>query len=103
MCLPCWWVSRGSETSENRPGHGPERGPEHGDARWAARIPRAAPTGHVRPADDLGCYLIQASTLARLASTHFLAAASGVILSTAMYFATAFWSSFVQLNFFTRS
>src|SRR3954451_3456758 len=58
----------------------------------------APPTG--RPRAD---YLIQASTLARLASTHFLAAASGVILSTAMYLATVFWSSFVQLNFFTRS
>lgn len=76
------------------------------DAAWGAAMPggrRTPPTGPVRPAFDLGCYLIQASTLARLASTHFLAAASGVILSTAMYFATAFWSSFVQLKFFTRS
>ena len=58
----------------------------------------APPTGRPRAG-----YLIQASTLSRLASTHFLAAASGVILSTAMYLATVFWSSFVQLNFFTRS
>lgn len=48
-------------------------------------------------------YLIQASTLPRLASTHFFAAASGAILSTAMYLATVFWSSFVQVKFFTRS
>ena len=62
-----------------------------------ARVSRA---GH--PAYR-GVYLSQASTLSRLASTHFFAAASGAILSTAMYLATVFWSSFVQLNFFTRS
>lgn len=48
-------------------------------------------------------YLTQASTLPGFAFTHFSAAASGVILSTAMYLATRFWSSFVQLKFFTRS
>lgn len=48
-------------------------------------------------------YLTQASTLPWFAFTHFSAAASGVILSTAMYLATRFWSSFVQLKFFTRS
>src|ERR1700712_2246539 len=41
----------------------------------------------------------QALTLSGLASTHFLAAASGVILSAVMYFATRFWSSLVQLKF----
>lgn len=54
-----------------------------------------------RPGDQL--FLSQASTLSRLASTHFLAAASGDILSSAMYFATRFWSSLVQVKFFTRS
>src|ERR1700712_644752 len=47
-----------------------------------------------------GCYLpSQALTLAGLASIHFFAAASGVILSAVMYLATTFWSSLVQLKF----
>ncbi len=78
-------------------GERPATTPENGGARWAARA-RVPPTGP--PGQG---YLIQASTLPRLASTHFFAAASGVILSTAMYLATVFWSSLVQLNFFTRS
>lgn len=100
MC-PSWgWVSRGPL----RPGTGPER--HRGTA------PDAPGPGRLtaQPAGPSGgfpgrsrAYLIQASTLSRLASTHFFAAASGVILSTAMYLATVFWSSFVQLNFFTRS
>jgi hypothetical protein len=43
----------------------------------------------------------QALTLAGLASTHFLAAASGSILFSAMYLATRFWSSLVHLKFLT--
>lgn len=46
-------------------------------------------------------YFSQASTLSLLASTHFFAAAASLILSWAMYLATVFWSSFVQLKFFT--
>src|SRR6478752_1834788 len=41
----------------------------------------------------------QALTLSGLASTHFLAASSGFMLSAVMYFATRFWSSLVQLKF----
>jgi hypothetical protein len=70
-------------------------------ARGVRTVHRACSTG-LRLLARRG-YLSQASTLSRLASTHFLAAASGVILSTAMYLATTFWSSFVQLKFFTRS
>lgn len=71
-----------------------EHGPEHGNARRF----HPGPTGPVSARD----YLIQASTLSLLASTHFLAAASSDSLSWAMYLATVFWSSFVQLKFFTR-
>ncbi len=49
------------------------------------------------------CQLTQAWTLSGLASTHFFAASSGVILSTAMYFATRFWSSLVHWNFSMKS
>ncbi len=101
---------KGPGTSENgpekKPWKRPAKRPEHDDARWAARNPRAPPTGHFSdriPASGPGRYLSQASTLTRLSSTHFFAAASGVILSTAMYLATMFWSSLVQLKFFTRS
>ena len=45
----------------------------------------------------------QASTFDWLSLTHFSAAASGVSLSTAIYRATAFWSSLVHWKFFTRS
>ena len=38
-------------------------------------------------------------TLPGLSATHFLAAASGVILSSAMYLATRSWSSLVQVKF----
>ena len=109
MCLSPGVGVKGSVTSENRP--------KHDEARQAAsaacrarpagfRVTRAASLRH--PARGRGrCrvepYLIQASTLSELASTHFFAAASGVILSTAMYLATVFWSSFVQLKLFTRS
>lgn len=94
-----------------------ENSPKRDEARQAAsaacrappagfRVTRAA-TPRRRPGGRRRCrlafYLIQASTLSRLASTHFFAAASADILSTAMYLATVFWSSFVQLNFFTRS
>jgi hypothetical protein len=70
----------------------------------------AGPFSGVASSPPAGCsdpaerpYFSQASTLMRLASTHFFAAASGAILSTAMYLATVFWSSFVQVKFFTRS
>ena len=42
-----------------------------------------------------------ALTLSGLASTHFFAAASALILSSAMYLATRFWSALVQVKFFT--
>ena len=42
-------------------------------------------------------------TLSGLASTHFLAASSAVILSSAMYLATRFWSALVHVKFLTRS
>ena len=45
----------------------------------------------------------QASTLSGLSSIHFWAASSGSIPSSAMYFETRFWSSFVQLKFLIRS
>jgi hypothetical protein len=44
----------------------------------------------------------QALTLSLLAVTHFFAAASGLILSWAMYLATSFWSSLVHLKFLTN-
>ncbi|SDP71371.1 hypothetical protein SAMN04487981_13465 [Streptomyces sp. cf386] len=88
-------------TSENGPGNTPPHAPGHGDARRAVRTVRTA--RRACSVQEPGSYLIQASTLARLASTHFFAAASGVILSTAMYLATVFWSSFVQVKFLTRS
>ena len=97
MCLARGGGVKGSVTSENGPKHTP----------WTRQCPaggaylHAPPAGHVRPACGLG-YLIQASTLSLLASTHFLAAASSDSLSWAMYLATSFWSSFVQLKFFTR-
>ncbi len=100
MCPPCGWVSRGPVTWRNGRGNGSG----NGNARWAAHIRARRPPGFLTGLPDpCQAYLIQASTLPRLASTHFLAAASGVILSTAMYLATVFWSSLVQLNFFTRS
>ena len=61
-----------------------------------------SPAGYSNPAKRRP-YFNQASTLSRLASTHFFAAASGVILSSAMYLATVFWSSLVQVKFLTRS
>ena len=45
----------------------------------------------------------QALTLSGFASIHFLAAAAGSILSTAMYFATVFWSSLLHWNFLTKA
>ena len=45
----------------------------------------------------------QALTLSALASTHFLAASSSDILSTAMDRATEFWSSLVHWNFLASS
>ena len=97
MCLSRGGGVKGSVTSENRPKHRPE----HGNARRAARTCTHRPPGM---SDRLvaSAYLSQASTLSLLASTHFFAAASSVILSWAMYLATVFWSSFVQLKFFTR-
>jgi hypothetical protein len=81
---------------------------------WHAPTPRAPPpkawrpkgAGHSEPVRDLSRvggqdFGSQASTLVRFASTHFLAAASGVSLSSAMDFATSFWSSFVHWKFFT--
>lgn len=85
-------------TSEDRP----QRTPEHGNARRAMHTDAHRPPGMFDRPSAPG-YFTQASTLSLLASTHFLAAASGVILSTAMYLATVFWSSLVQLKFFTRS
>ena len=41
------------------------------------------------------------STMSGLASIHFFAAASGSILSLAMYSATLFWSSLVHWKFLT--
>ena len=41
----------------------------------------------------------QAFTLSGLASTHFLAASSSDSLSPAIYLATRFWSSLVQVKF----
>lgn len=87
-----------------------EHGPEHGNARRAVRTGTHRPPGmfdrrfHPGPTGPVSArdYLIQASTLSLLASTHFLAAASSDSLSWAMYLATVFWSSFVQLKFFTR-
>jgi hypothetical protein len=100
MCLADRWVSRGSVTSGNSPEHRRKRGPGHGSARWAERTCALRPPGTFQ---GFRYYLIQACTFSRLASTHFFAAASGAILSTAMYLATVFWSSFVQVKFFTRS
>ncbi len=76
--------------------------PENGNARRAARVIAHRPPGVLDRRLRGLRYFSQASTLSRLASTHFLAAASSDILSTAMYLATVFWSSLVQLNFFTR-
>jgi hypothetical protein len=92
---------KGSTTSENHCGQRPENTP---DTTRPGRL-TTQPAGPF-PAGFRGTsvpYLIQASTLPRLASTHFFAAASGDILSTAMYLATVFWSSLVQVKFFTRS
>lgn len=93
---------KGSVTSENSPKHGKARRAVHtGAHRPPGMFDRRfhpGPTGPVSARD----YLIQASTLSLLASTHFLAAASSDSLSWAMYLATVFWSSFVQLKFFTR-
>ena len=47
--------------------------------------------------------MTQASTLSGLSSIHFFAASSAAILSSAMYFATMFWSSLVHVKFLTRS
>lgn len=97
MCLSRVRGVKGCVTSEN----GPEHRPEHGNARRAVRTCAHRPPGMFdRPADS--AHLSQASTLSLLASTHFFAAASSDILSWAMYLATVFWSSFVQLKFFTR-
>lgn len=79
----------------------PANGPERGNARRAAHTGAHRPPGISDRLLDVG-YVSQASTLSRLASTHFFAAASGDILSTAMYLATVFWSSFVHVKFFTR-
>lgn len=76
--------------------------PENGNARRTARTTAHRPPGVLDRRLRGLRYLSQASTLSRLASTHFLAAASSDSLSTAMYLATVFWSSLVQLNFFTR-
>lgn len=105
MCPSRGGGVKGSATSGNRPWRGIRKGPGHGDARRAARTGAHRPPGIADRPETGGVrgYLSQASTLARLASTHFFAAASGVILSTAMYLATVFWSSFVQWKFFTRS
>lgn len=98
MCPPRSEGVKGAVTSENRPEHRPE----HGNARRAARTCTHRPPGMSDRLVALA-YLIQASTLSLLASTHFFAAASSDSLSWAMYSATVFWSSFVQLKFFTRS
>lgn len=106
MCLPWGGGVKGSVTSENSPKHAQE----HGNARRAARtcthrspgmFDRRFPSGPLGPVAARD-YLIQASTLSLFASTHFFAAASSDSLSWAMYLATVFWSSFVQLKFFTR-
>lgn len=84
-------------------GKRPKGGGAKGNARRAVRTAAHRPPGVLDRPFDFPRYFSQASTLSRLASTHFLAAASSDILSTAMYLATVFWSSLVQLNFFTRS
>lgn len=81
MCLSRGAGVKGSVTSENSPET--RQCPAGGAHRCTP------PAGQLGPSFDLG-YLIQASTLSVLASTHFFAAASGVILSTAMYLATVF-------------
>lgn len=45
----------------------------------------------------------QALTFSGFASIHFFAAASAVIVPSAMYLATVFWSSLVHVKFFTSS
>jgi hypothetical protein len=98
MCLSRGGGVKGSVTSEKGPKHRPDTAMPGGRRTPVRTARRAWSTGFSTPD-----YLSQASTLSLLASTHFFAAASGVILSTAMYLATVFWSSLVQLNFFTRS
>ena len=72
------------------------------------RLPRRAcqpgATGEIDvqrsgPVGPFAGYLSQAFTLSGLASIHFWAASSGGIPSSAMYFATRFWSSSVHLKF----
>ena len=70
------------------------------------RLPRrACQPGTTGEIDDVperagaGGYFSQALTLSGLASIHFLAASSGDIPSSVMYFATRFWSSLLQLKF----
>src|SRR6266540_4894928 len=70
-----------------------------GEVIGRARASQGTPGTHAPSC----CYCFsQALTLSGLALTHFSAAASGVSLSFAMYVATWFWSSFVQVKFFTR-
>ena len=85
---PRRWVSRG-------PGR---FAAPAGTRRWPAarRGSRAAARGGHERVGSAGQRHSQALTLSGLASTHFLAAASAVILSSAMYLATWFWSSLVQ-------
>ena len=92
----------------NIPRHGgtsvrPSRRHTRPEGARSGGMPPAFGTGPERGHAAQAGYFSQASTLSRFASTHFFAAASADILSTAMYLATAFCSSFVQLNFFTRS
>ena len=97
MCLSRGGGVKGSVTSEKGRKHRPDTAMPGGRCTPVRTARRACSTAF--PTRD---YLSQASTLSLLASTHFLAAASSVILSWAMYLATSFWSSFVQLKFFTR-
>src|SRR5919107_1905735 len=80
---------------KDRPGPAGRSSP--GRAGGRVRLARAQPLLLAPAASS------QASTLSGLSSIHFLAASSGSIWSSAMYFATRFWSSLVQWNAFTRS
>lgn len=107
MCPPPMRGVKGVATRRNGPRGGLGNGPGDG-RRTATPGGRRAQLRTARRASRNGSsrgprYFSQALTLSGLASTHFFAAASSDSLSTAMYLATVFWSSLVQLKFFTRS
>lgn len=101
MSSPSGACGRGRRADVEAEGLGAVAPGERGDGAAAPGDGTGKGGGGEKPPPPNG-YFSQASTFERFASTHFFAAASGFILSFAMYFATRFWSSLVQLKFFTR-